>query len=233
MREVLAYSLAHLIFFYSAIALYFYNLIHDTQKQKKNLAIRLMLVGLIPSIYQILTTSFFDTLLRSFAIGLICFLPIPLFILICLFKRVKILNPYFYHLCLICGYCLIAFCIDAIFYRSANAMQSSLAFLTTPSIFLFLGLMLLWIFGLLLYFTSWIKTHDFLCLLWSFCVMMTFIFNHPIFIFFYHMGLELSESNLWALVFSSASILTAMILFIFFHHSFYFLRLLAREKRGG
>ncbi|ANV97489.1 hypothetical protein BBW65_01070 [Helicobacter enhydrae] len=122
-------SLFYLIFL-PILCLYFYNLLHDTQKQTKNLAIRMMLIGFAPLAY-----SPFDTRLIHFLdfMSLMLFIPIVLVLCIgsCMMRfSILIHTKYLYHLSFICGYCFVMLCIY-LFFDNTPYQQELLGYLTT------------------------------------------------------------------------------------------------------
>ncbi|ANV98332.1 hypothetical protein BBW65_05745 [Helicobacter enhydrae] len=209
--------------FYPPLMMYFYNLIHDTQKQKKNLAIRLILIGLIP-LYQRWNDTF--EMLSFFVFSFI------LFILICWISKTKLINRYFHHLCLICIYCI------AMLYFSSFADNKIvnvllLVLIVTPSL-IFLALMMYCIIALLFSFKllkEWCF-HDMVCLLWYFALVpITMIENPHIVALFANIKSYITQELYYIAL--ALFVLTLFILgsLIILHHSYYFLKLTLTNQR--
>ncbi len=209
--------------FYSPLMMYFYNLIHDTQKQKKNLAIRLMLVGLIP-LYRRWNDAF--EMPSFFVFSLI------LFLLICQISKTKLINRYFYHLCLICIYCIVMLYLS-LFTDNKTINVLLLLLIAIPSL-IFLALIVYCITTLLFnlkLFKNWCF-HDMVCLFWYFALApMTMIENPHIIAIFANIKSYITQELYYIVL--ALFVFTLFILgsLILLHHSYYFLKLTFANQR--
>lgn len=221
--------------FFPIVFLYFYNLLHDTQKQGKNLAIRIMLIGFTP-----LMGRLFNAPIDSLAsIGLILCTPflIVLLFVVCCMKFQILNNGYLYHLAFIYAYCLGMLYIYNFYNDQPYPYEKELlGYLTTPSLCILLVLIVYWIIASLLYSKSFLTRHDKVCLVLCFSLeiiadsfnpFFKSIFDPPILFIIHSLGswVWFVMAGFWLLVLIATFAVTL-------HHSYYFLKLFFTKKRN-
>ncbi|ANV98325.1 hypothetical protein BBW65_05710 [Helicobacter enhydrae] len=215
------------IFVLVPLLLYFYNLLNPTGIILKNTALRMVVIGLIPTC----TPFLFMPAYNLFLIGVICLIVVIL--ILSLFLSYFFSAHYFRHLFLIYLYYLTMFSFYLL-TRYTNYFPPYdvlLSFIVWVISFIALSLLLYWFVGLLLFQKSYFNRHDRVCILWCFGVIVIASLEDPILklLIYKPLSLVFNLDGLWILFFFVPPF-TIYGLILFFYYSRYFLKLYQNKK---
>ena len=214
--KILVSGIVLSIFQLPPLLLYFYNLLNPKGKPLKNMALRLMLVALIPTMYNLEIE-----IMLSFL-----FISILLLYLLHSFSV-----RYFRHLCFICLYHLIVFAIYSVAkYMGYPRFEEFLAYIFLIPTFIPFFLILYWLLGLLLFGKSYLSWHDGVCLLWYFGLILINPIDNPILSLVHASLFGIFELNAWFVLLFFVPPYVVYNLMILFYHLRYFIKLYRDKK---